>query len=96
MTERNEASKAKPAQAGKLLILERKAMELSAVEDVVSFDENGAVLRTALGMLAIEGEGLHVIRLDLEGGTLMLEGKINGLFYAEAGAAKKHGGRLFH
>ena len=93
MTGKYEASKSTPERAGKLLILERKAMELTAVEDVVSFDEDGAVLRTSLGMLAVEGEGLHVVKLDLEGGTLLLEGTINGLFYAEAGGAKKRAGR---
>jgi sporulation protein YabP len=63
-------------------------MELSGVEDVVSFDENGAVLRTVLGMLAVDGENLHVVKLDLAGGNVSIEGKVNGFFYAD-GTAKK-------
>ena len=95
MTGKHDNTRPTGETVGKLFLSDRRHMEITAVEDVISFDENGAVLRTTPGMLAIEGEGLHVIRLDPDGGTLLLEGKINGLFYSEAGAAKKRSGRFF-
>ncbi len=70
-------------------------MELTGVEDVVSFDETGAVLRTTLGMLAVDGEELHVVKLDLAGGNVQIEGKVNGLIYSDGGSAKKAAKRLF-
>lgn len=81
----------------RLLLLDRQALELCGVEDVVSFDETGAVLRTTLGMLAVDGEGLHVVRLDLAGGSLQIEGKVNGLFFSEAkGGGKGRSRRARH
>ena len=71
-------------QEQKLTLLDRRALELGGIEDVISFDETGAVLRTTLGMLAIDGEELHVVRLDLSGGSIYIEGKVNGLFFSEA------------
>ena len=72
----------------------RTRAALTGVEDVVSFDENGAVLRTVLGMLAVDGEDLHVVKLDLAGGNVQIEGKVNGLIYSDGGA-KKAAKRLF-
>ncbi len=79
----------------RLVLTDRSKMTLSGVEDVVSFDETGAVFRTGLGTLAIDGEGLHVVKLDLAGGDVEIEGKVNGLFYSEAGGAKSRAKRLF-
>ena len=79
----------------RLLLLNRATLELTGVEDVVSFDETGAVLKTNLGLLAVEGEELHVVKLDLAGGLLLIEGRIGGLFFSETGGMKKNGKRLF-
>ncbi len=82
------------AEPQRLLLLDRRVLELTDVEDVISFDESGAVLRTGLGILALEGEDLHVVKLDLAGGSLKIEGKINGLMYSDAGQSKKAVKRL--
>ena len=79
----------------RLLLLDRSTLELTGVEDVVSFDETGAVLKTGLGLLAVEGEALRVVKLDLTGGLISLEGRIGALIYSESGSAKKNGKRLF-
>ncbi|MBE6621850.1 MAG: sporulation protein YabP [Ruminococcaceae bacterium] len=94
MTEKREPVNPRP-EGQRLLLLDRKVLELTDVEDVVSFDETGAVLRTGQGMLALDGEDLHVVMLDLSGGCLKIEGKINGLFYSDAGGGKKAVKRLF-
>ena len=95
MTGKHEMEKQVPTDGQKLLMIDRKVMNITGVEDVVSFDETGAVLRTTLGMLAVDGEELHVVKLDLAGGAVVIEGKINGLFYSEAGGAKSRAKRLF-
>lgn len=95
MTGKNDHS-GKPEISGqRLIIIDRKSMELTGVEDVISFDENGAVLKTCAGTLAVDGEGLHVTRLDLDGGVILFDGKINGLFYSEVGGVKNKTKRLF-
>ncbi len=79
----------------RLLILDRKTMNITGVLDVVSFDEGGAVLKTSLGTLAVDGEGLHVVKLDLSNGNVAIDGKINGIFYSQSDGAKKQARRLF-
>ena len=67
------------------LILEgRERLSVSGVEDVESFDEAAAVMRTVRGVLIVRGAGLHVGRLNLEAGELELEGSVEALIYEQA------------
>lgn len=96
MAEKNETVKQTSAGGGhNVLVLDRKIMNLTGIEDVVSFDESGAVLKTSIGTLAVDGEELHVVKLDLSGGNVSIEGKINGLFYSETGGGRSKAKRLF-
>lgn len=92
MTEKNNMPD-KPGQ--KLVITDRKVLDLTGVTDVVSFDETGAVLRTDMGILAVDGEGLHVTKLELANGIIIFTGKINGLLYTDSSGAKTRAKRLF-
>lgn len=74
-----------------VILRDRHTLELDAVSDVVGFDETGVTLRTALGGLSVEGEGLRITRLDLEKGVVALEGKITALFYTHEGNGRKGG-----
>jgi sporulation protein YabP len=75
-----------------VLLKDRSLLELDGVSDVISFDEGAVLLRTVLGDLTVEGQGLHITRLDLEKGQLSLAGKVSALFYTgESGASKKSG-----
>jgi len=53
------------------------------VEEVESFDESTIFLTTAQGALEIQGEGLHIEKLSLDGGDLKVEGRVNALLYGE-------------
>lgn len=89
MTERNEITPQKTnAGSQRLVLFDRQSLELTGIEDVVSFDEAGAVLSTSLGMLAVDGEDLHVVKLDLAGGSIQIEGKVNGLFFSAGKGGK--------
>ncbi len=95
MIDKNEISRQIINGDGKLIISERKSMSISGVLDVINFDELSAMLRTTLGTLAIDGEELHFVKLDLESGAVIINGKINGVFYVEAGGTKGKAKRLF-
>ena len=69
----------------------REGMTLEGVSDVVSFDEGGVVMETLCGSLAVEGEGLHVTVLNLTDGKVVIEGRINSLYYFEATPKQKKG-----
>ena len=56
------------------VILEgREKLTISGVVDVQSFDEEQVLLETVRGMLVVRGQGLHVERLQLEAGKLIVE-----------------------
>ena len=73
----------------------RRKMSLSGVTDVSGFNDNTVLLRTTLGKLAIQGEQLHIGRIDLDMGLLELEGKISELCYSDASPAAGFWQRLF-
>ena len=59
----------------------REHLSISGVEEVESFDENTILLTTAHGDLEIQGEGLHIEKLSLDGGDLKVEGQVSALIY---------------
>lgn len=69
----------------------REGMTLEGVSDVVSFDEGGVVMETFCGSLAVEGEGLHVTVLNVTDGKVVIEGKINSLYYFDTTPKQKKG-----
>ena len=74
-----------------LTVKNREGMVLDGVLEVISFDEGQVILKTMLGTLTVEGEGLHVTKLLLDCGEVSLSGKISGLFYSERGEREKGG-----
>jgi sporulation protein YabP len=62
---------------------ERKKLSVTAVAEVVSFDEAEIVLRTSLGTLVVQGQELKLRQLTLEGGNVAVEGQIDSLVYEQ-------------
>ena len=76
-----------------LALKNRERLTLDGVLEVLSFDEGSVHLKTALGTLLIEGDGLHISRLLLDTGEVTVEGSISA-FYYEDGKARPRA-RLF-
>ena len=72
-----------------LILQSREDLSLDGVRDVISFDENALVLETTLGTLTVEGAGLHILALDLDGGRLSAKGSVSAILYTD----KREGGR---
>ncbi len=90
--ERNDKQNRLPHQ---LIMQERQQVELTGVSDVDSFDDTTVLVFTSLGDLTIRGIGLHIRHLDLESGTLSVEGEVRSFEYTDN---HKNGGffsRLF-
>jgi len=64
-----------------LVLEQRERLVISGVEEVARFDEETIVLTTSMGDLEIQGEGLHIEKLSLEGGELHVDGSISALIY---------------
>ena len=70
-------------QTHSLNLSDRRRLTVSGVEDVESFDEDMVVLVTCGGTLSVHGSGLKIEKLSLDGGELVVEGRIDSLDYAE-------------
>ena len=78
------------------LILEnRNKLSLSAVSDVVNFDDETIILVTDLGNLTIKGNGLHIISFDTSTGELSAEGEFIALVYTNDGRKENFFKRVF-
>ncbi len=62
---------------------DRRALTVSGVTDVDSFDETTVVIYTEQGELTVRGSALHINRLNIETGDLTMEGHVDSLTYSE-------------
>ena len=73
-----------------LTLQQRESLNMTGVTEVVSFDDTTIVLKTHLGELCVQGDGLVLKTLSLEGGQVAVSGHVTSLIYEEP----KPAGRL--
>lgn len=83
------------ARPHKITIESRERITITAVEDVDSFNENEVILLTGLGMITVMGEDLHISKLSLEEGILIIDGGIQAIDYADHEEQRSTRGGLF-
>ena len=66
-----------------LIMQDRTALELTGVTDVDNFDENVITCHTAQGILTVRGSNLRLFRLDIDGTSLSVEGRVDSLSYTD-------------
>ena len=66
-----------------LSLSERKKLTMTGVTEVVSFDDTAVVLETSLGSLIVQGQGLQLKTLSVDGGQVAVEGNVSALLYEE-------------
>lgn len=66
-----------------IILEEREQLAVSGVEEVESFDESSVVMRTNQGALLIHGSSLHIEKLSLDGGEVLVQGEVDALTYEE-------------
>ncbi len=76
----------------RILLDNRKSLQVYGVIEVLSFDEGGASLITEAGALDIEGKGLAVKNLSNEKGLFEIEGEVDAFYYKES---KEKSGKRF-
>ncbi len=79
----------------RISLTDRTALELTGVEEVVSYDENNIVVTTSLGQLTLDGEGLNIVQLNLGEGIVSVEGRIDALYYMEQKEKRSLFSRIF-
>ena len=66
-----------------LSVENRRILVATGVLDVDRFDEKAVVVLTNMGVLTVEGEDLHINRLNVESGEIAIEGEIDCLQYSD-------------
>lgn len=86
-----------PAERPHTLTIDGRARAtITGVTDVDSFNDAMIVLNTSSGAMTLIGSALHISRLNLEDGQLLVEGQIDALEYDERAVRGKGGlSRLF-
>jgi sporulation protein YabP len=72
----------------------RSCLNVTAVDDVVSFDETLVSLSVGEAVLNISGESLSLKNLSLENGEVTVEGTVSALVYFDDSPRKKRFGRF--
>ncbi len=62
----------------------RERITLTGIEEVESFDESQIMLYTQMGMLTIRGEDLHINKLNVDTGDVVIDGLITSCVYSDA------------
>lgn len=96
MREPSEEKKGSTVRPHTLSIDNRQRAVVGGVEAVDSFNEQTIVLVTSAGAMVIFGEQLHISKLNLEDGQLLIEGQIHALEYDDrARSGRQKFGKLF-
>ncbi|MET3683753.1 sporulation protein YabP [Alkalibacillus flavidus] len=66
-----------------LTLTDRKQLQLTGVLDVDSFDTEEFLLKTTLGYLMVRGHNLHMKNLNVDDGSLTIQGKIHAFDYID-------------
>ncbi len=62
----------------------RNLLSLTGVEDVVGFDEQTINIRLSDCTLVVKGISLHISKLSLDSGDVVIDGRISSLQYLGA------------
>ncbi|MGE4282579.1 MAG: sporulation protein YabP [Clostridia bacterium] len=100
MVEDKKVTKSNAKTMSQSLIMEnREKLSVSGVLDVENFDDQGIILNTELGVLIVRGDELHINKLDIGSGELIIEGEISSCTYTDQDHSKSKGfgfiGRMF-
>ena len=73
----------------------RKNLTLDGVSNIVEFDGSYISLELDGELVKVEGEGMKVESLSKDDGTILISGKINGIYYTEEKSIVGFWKRLF-
>lgn len=94
---REDERRAAPKSAHSIVVQGRERITVAGVLDVDSFNETEIQLVTDLGLVTIVGEQMHISRLNLEDGQMIVEGHFIALEYSDEDTKRRGSlfGRLF-
>ena len=92
----DEKERTKPAlKPHSVSMDDRCRLSVTGVDDVESFDEATIIMNTSQGNLIVRGSGLHMEKMSLETGEVLLSGRVDSLDYEDTPEARGFFARLF-
>ena len=61
----------------------RQKTVLTGINNVDSFNDVEIILDTVMGLLTIKGSSLHMSKLNLDTGDLIIDGQVDSFVYSE-------------
>jgi len=71
------------AQEHNLNLKNREGLEMSGIEEVITFNEDKIILKSNLGRLDIKGKELNIKKLNLEDEEIQIAGYFNSIEYTD-------------
>ena len=93
-----ERKNQKERQKCNIIMEDRSRLSVSGVEDVDTFDETNFVAVTSAGALVVKGNDLHISKLNVDTGELVIDGEIDSCAFNNSYGGKSGGsifGRIF-
>ncbi len=66
-----------------LKLSERSRILLTGIKKIINFDSQEFLMESTLGIIHLKGNGLELIRLDTQDGTVKIKGKMNSIEYLD-------------
>ena len=77
-----------------IVITDKNKVEIDSVLSVRSFNEDGVVIDSSLGLISVEGSGLKIENFEKITTKILITGNILGVFYLK-NKEKKKGRSIF-
>ncbi len=66
------------------IVLEnRERLNVTGINDILSFDDQVVILSTELGMLTVKGNELKINKLNIDESEVKIEGNISSISYSQ-------------
>lgn len=72
-----------------IVIKDKNRVEIDSILSVRSFDEDGIVVESSLGLVSVEGSGLRIENFEKSTTRILVTGDIYGVFYLKNRDKKK-------
>lgn len=77
-----------------ILITDKNKVEIDCTAAVRSFDEDGVVIESTHGLIAVDGKDLRIENFEKASSKILITGSILGVYYLENKEKKKGRGIL--
>ena len=73
----------------KIHITDKNRVEINSVSSVRSFDEDGVIIDTSLGLISVEGSELRIENFEKATSEILITGNVFGVLYLDKKEKKR-------